>query len=43
VRTQRCIIARVKTAHGDMPRAHFAEVLRGLATEEKKRSSDSAP
>lgn len=31
LRRDRCIITRVRTAHGDMPRAHFAEVLRGLA------------
>jgi len=32
VRQHRCIITRTRSAHGDMPRVHFAEVLRGLAT-----------
>ncbi len=32
LRTHTRIVARVPTAHGDMPRAHFAEVLRGLTT-----------
>ncbi len=30
LQTHPLVIARVTTAHGDMPRVHFAEVLRGL-------------
>jgi hypothetical protein len=37
LRTSLRIVARVKTAHGHLPRAHFAEILRGLPFERRPR------
>lgn len=40
VRTHERIVARVKTGHGDMPREHFTEVLRGLLFEPMAKKLD---